>query len=891
MRRSKQGEGRSCGTRIRAQGSTLLLSGALAGLAVLTWGGPSGGPDSGIRSAGAALYLSPSAVVTPEDVDVDVGQIVRQYCVACHNETLVTAHLSLEGVDATDPAADPAIWEKVVTRLRTGTMPPPGIPRPEPEVYRAMADWLEGALDEAWASAPTPNPGRIAAVHRLNRTEYNTAINDILGLDIDVRDQLPGDETADGAFDNFAAVLTISPSHLDQYMAVARRVSRMATGLPPTGRQADRYRASDAKPQDDRMGDDLPLGSRGGLAVRHHFPSPGEYRLSVRMQQNYADYLKGMGWAQEMDLRLNGHLVERFTVGGGGENFRPGPHTYEGAGDGPGWPGSPEWEEYMQLTAGEGLTVIVPVDAGPQLVSVSFPRIAWEPEALLPQPPVQARSQVDAFNADRMGHAAVWELHIEGPMGTPVVAEDIPSRQRLFVCQPAAPNEELDCARRILEPIAAQAFRRPVTQEEIETVLDFFEAGREDGGTFTHGIQFGLERILVDPNFLLRVYREPAAQAAAGQQPDGVGFARFIREAQGSGDPYRLSPLEVASRLSFFLWNTVPDAELVSLARSGDLADPSVLTAQTVRLLQDPRATDVLVQDFASQWLGLRLLDQHTLHDGIYIDYDENLRDAMAQETILFIGSTIQEDRSVLDLLRADYTYLNQRLARHYDIPGVYGSHFRRVMLPNLDDRGGILGHASLLSVTSYPDRTTPVLRGKWLLENILGMDVPAPPPEVDTSLDADEEAAVGSQSIRELLSQHRANPACASCHAVLDPMGFALEGYDAAGGRRHIDERGNPVYDIGTWPTGQEIHGLPGLRDMLLEHREQFVRTVTGKLMAYALGRHLEYYDQPAVRQIVRAASVEDYRWSAIVHGIIQSPQFQMRARAVQAAEGTRSH
>lgn len=848
----------------------LLLNAGIAALLVVVVGFFSPAPPAPVDTLGTpGAHLSQLAATDRNIAGVDnpdVRAVLDEYCITCHNQQRPAAELALDTIDASSPSALPATWEKVISKLRTGLMPPGGRKRPDAETYEALSEWLERQLDSAWAADPSPYPGQVSPFHRLNRTEYQNAIRDLLLLPVDVRSQLPGDETADGGFDNVASSLTISSAHVDRYLSVARYVTRLATGLPLPP-SATRYITTDATRQSDRMSEDLPIGSRGGMAVRHYFPADAEYEISLRLQENYANYMKGMGWEQEIDVRIDGMLVERFTVGGGGEQFRPGPHSYEGAGDGPGWPGSRRWEEYMQLTAAAGLSVRVPLSAGDHVVGVSFPRDVWEEESLLPQPPHQARGQTDAFNANRMSYAGIREVYIEGPYETTGIAEDTPSRRAIFVCEPEHQAEEDECAAKILSRMARLAYRRPVEGQELRGLLDFYLMGREEGGSFDHGIQFGLERILADPNFLLRVHREPGAGTAA------IG-SRSVT--------YDLSDQEIASRLAFFLWSSIPDEKLLDLAESGQLTDQSVLREQVARMLADPRALDALVHDFASQWLTLRPLDDRTVRDRLFIDYDHNLRDAMGRETELFIGSTIREDQSVLELLRADYTYLNERLARHYGIQKVYGSHFRRVTLPNLDERGGLLGHASLLSVTSYPDRTSPVLRGKWLLENILGMKVPPPPPGVDTDLlDEEEQVGVGSLPLRELLEEHRANPSCATCHAILDPMGLALEGYNAVGARRTIDETGTPVNDVGNWPTGIDVKGLSGLRSMLLDQGEQFARTVTAKLMAYALGRELEYYDMPAVRTIVRNAETTEYQWSSIIQGIIKSPQFLRGARA----------
>jgi len=836
-------------------------------------------PFQDLRTAGAPGILQVAAATTAEP---DLGAVIQSYCVACHNQHLRTADLALDSVDPSDPGRDPAVWEKVVTKLRTGTMPPTGIPRPDQETYELLAEWLEGELDNAWAR--NPNPGRISAVHRMNRTEYNNAVRDLLRLDIDIRDQLPGDETTDGGFDNVASALTISTAHLERYMSVARQVTRLATGLPPAAPGVEVFRVDDLRWQDERMSEDLPIGSRGGTSIRHHFPADGEYEISVRLTTNYAEYVRGMGWPQELDIRLDGTLLDRFVVGGGGLDYRPVSASYAGAGDGPGWAGAPEWEEYMQSGAQEGLLVRVPVKAGPAVVGVSFPRYQWVPEDLVPNQPLRLWGLSEKNHEDYMGFAGVAEVYIDGPYQVAGPPEDSPSRREIFSCNPSSTEEELACAEEILARMARRAYRRPVEDGDLKSLMEFFELGREEGRGFDAGIQLALERILVDPDFLLRIYREPQAGVRVSDEirgSEGLRWAALVNEDAGDPNYFPLTDLEVASRLSFFLWSSLPDEELITLAEEGRLTQPEILAGQVDRMLQDQRTHRALVDGFASQWLMLRVLDEQTLDERLYPDFDHNLLEFFRTESELFVESTLREDRSVIDLLTADYTYVNERMARHYDIPGVYGSHFRRVALPDLERRGGLLGHASVLTVSSYPDRTTPVLRGKWLLENILGSHVPEPPPEVDTSLQEEEDPEEGAGlSIRERLAQHRANPACSSCHSVIDPLGFALENYDAMGGWRTVDERGNAVDNIGAWPNGMEMEGLWGLREVLLSQREQFVGNVTEKLMSYALGRTTAYYDRPVIRRIVRNASEDDYRWSTIIHGIVQSPQFLMQAR-----------
>jgi hypothetical protein len=471
-----------------------------------------------------------------------------------------------------------------------------------------------------------------------------------------------------------------------------------------------------------------------------------------------------------------------------------------------------------------------------------------------------------------MDHASVSAVQIGGPYQIAGPAKDTPSRRAIFVCQPKVQTEETACATKILSRMARLAYRRPVSDRDVRTLLEFFANGREDGGSFDSGIQYALERLLVDPDFLLRVHRDPATVA-------------------GGRSVYRLSDVEIASRLSFFLWSSIPDERLLDLAERGQLTRPPILEQQVRRMLADPRALGALVDNFAAQWLNLRRVGEVLVDPDKYPDFDDNLLQAFKKETELFVASTLREDRSVKDLLNANYTFVNERLARHYGIPGIYGSRFRRVTLTNAEQRGGLLGEGALLATTSYPDRTSPVLRGKWLVNNIFGLPVPPPPPGVDTNL-ADPKPGAAPVSIRERLAQHRANPSCASCHSLIDPLGFALENFDAIGGWRTIDESGTPVDASGTTASGAKVEGLSGLRALLLAEPEQFPRTVTEKLMAYALGRRLEYYDRPTVRRIVRDAAARDYRWSSLVLGIVESPAFLMRASGTTGrTENTEAH
>jgi mono/diheme cytochrome c family protein len=805
----------------------------------------------------AAALLSAQTPSRPSAAPTNPRAFLDTYCITCHNQKLHTAGLALDTVDLTHPSANAEVLEKVIGKLRAGSMPPPKMPRADAATYRVIATDLENQIDQATLSHP--DPGRIAAVHRLNRAEYNNAIRDLFALDVDVKPLLPGDDTADGSFDNFADVLSISTAHLERYMSVARQITRLATGLPPAQPALERFEIPLHVLQEDRQSEDLPLGSRGGIAVHYDFPVDGEYLIKVKLQRQYQDYLKGMGWPQKLDIRLDGKLLKRFSVGGQGKG-RPAAASYAGDGE-PGFAGDPEWETYMQLTGDAGLEVRLPVKAGSRVVGVSFVREMWEPEGL-PQPVQLGR--VISNDQVYMGYANVASVEIGGPYDAPLIPKtpgtESASRKAIFVCEPPKNGaEERPCATTILSRIARLAYRRPLTKADTDTLLQFFDNGRKDGGSFDSGIQFALERMLVDPDFLLRIHRDPA-------QPEG----------KPEPASYRMSDLELASRLSFFLWSSIPDDHLLNLAEHGELSNPVTLDKEVRRMLADSRATDALVHDFAAQWLNLRQIEDVVVDPVKYPLYDESLLLGFQQETEMFVASNLRDDRSVDELLNADYTFVNERLARHYGIPGVYGTRFRRVTLPNHDQRGGLLAQGALLVTTSYPDRTSPVLRGKWLLNNIFGTPIPPPPPGVNATLET--KPGTAPTSMRERLAQHRTNPTCNSCHSVIDPLGFSLENFDVVGGWRTIDEAGKPIDAAGTTANGEPINGLSGLRAVLLEQPEQFPRTVTEKLMAYALGRRLEYYDRPTVRKIVRDAAAKQYRWSAIIEGIVSSPAFLMR-------------
>ena len=836
--------GGRCGATALARVAVFVMAGGAtlaAGSAVETSATRPGAP----APPGAAQATAPA----PAAPAPSPRAVLDRYCVTCHNDRLRTGGLALDAatVDAADPSRDADVWERVIAKLRTGAMPPPGRPRPDTATYDLLAGRLEADIDRV--AAANPNPGRTSAVHRLNRTEYRNAVRDLLALDLDVTPLLPGDETSDTGFDNNADVLSISTAQLERYLSAARTITRLATGLPPTGPGFETFDVPLLLLQDERQSEDLPLGSRGGVAVPYHFPVDGEYLVKIELRTNWQDYILGMGGVHRLDVRIDGGLVKRFTVGGEARG-RPAPVTFTIAER-----GDPEWEAYLQA-ADERLEVRVPVQAGPRIVGVSFVRNVREPEGILkPRQAGELLSNDEVYH----GNAAVSAVAIGGPydMSGP---GDTPSRRAIFVCRPesAADADERACAAEIVSRLARRAYRRPVTPADLNTLLGFFDSGRESGGSFDAGIQLALERMLVDPDFLLRIERDPAEAVP--------------------GAPYRLSDVEVASRLSFFLWGSIPDEPLLDAAERGALTDPAVLEAQVRRMLADPRARS-LVDDFASQWLHLRNLEDVTGDPVPFPDFDDNLVEAFRQETTLFLAGALRADSSVLDLLDADYTFVNERLARHYGIPGVYGSRFRRVILPDREQRGGLLAHGGLLALTSYPTRTSPVLRGKWLLDTILGAPPPSPPADVPALPERGGEGRV--TSVRERLERHRQAPACATCHASIDPPGFALEQFDGLGAWRTTDEFGNPIDATATMPDGRTVAGMAGLRALLLERPERFAGTVTEKLLSYALGRGLEHADKPTVRAVVRDAAAGGYRWSALIAGIVKSPAFLMRNAA----------
>ena len=740
----------------------------------------------------------------------DDHAIVKRYCLSCHNDRLKTATLSLEGVSAAPIGSAPEVWEKVVRKLRSGAMPPAGLPRPERAVSDRLVARLETALDRS--AALRPNPGR-TNVHRLNRAEYANAIRDLLALEIDVSALLPADDYAYG-FDNNADMLTVSSGLLERYLSAASKISRLAVGDIMMKPAVEFYDVSRYFVQDDRVNDDLPFGTRGGLAVRHYFPVDADYSVRIHLQRRSP--------GQEVDVRLDGQRIKTFAVAD---------DVVEGRGK-----------------QGE-MEVRVPVRAGARVISVSLAKKAGVPEGL---GPAQLPVANIAFRGRAGAETGIEKIEVGGPYQIQGAGET-PSRQQIFTCRPSAQAGGDECARQILTRLARRAYRRSPSDKDVGRLLDFYKDARARHG-FEGGIQAALERLLVDPQFLFRIERD-------ARPTDGP-------------NAHRLTDFEIASRLSFFLWSSIPDEELLSVAARGQLTDPSVLRTQVQRMLGDSRSM-ALVRNFAAQWLYLRNVQAATPDVNAFPMFDDNLRQAFHSETELFVASQLRDDHSVVDLLTADYTFVNERLARHYGIPNVYGSHFRRVTLPD-ESRRGLLGQGSILMVTSYSTRTSPVVRGKWLLENILGAPPPAPPPDVP-ELPGEKEGGKAA-SMRERMEKHRSNPACASCHAQMDPLGFALENFDAIGRWRTTSEANTPVDASGMLPDGTMFDGPAELRQLLVSRRDEFARTVIEKMLVYALGRGLEYYDMPTVRRIQRDAAAANYRWSTLIQGIAQSTPFQMR-------------
>jgi Protein of unknown function (DUF1592)/Protein of unknown function (DUF1588)/Protein of unknown function (DUF1587)/Protein of unknown function (DUF1585)/Protein of unknown function (DUF1595) len=772
----------------------------------------------------AAVLLTAAAVPkerfvpasTPHVATFDQQSVWRTwkiYCDTCHFGPKARAGLNLEALNLANLGENGATWEKVLRKLRSREMPPAGVPRPDATTYNALVEAIEGERDRL--AEIKPNPGR-ATLHRLNRAEYANAIRDLLALDVDVAELLPADDIGYG-FDNIADVLQVSPLLLERYLAAATKISALAVGDTELPVSYQTYDVPRGLVQLERMGEAMPLGSRGGASFRHRFPVDGEYEISVGLQRGRFDQFLGLERERKLDLRLDGERLELFTI--------------------PADPRAGQVVHGMGRDPDSHLKVRVQVKAGTRTLVATFVKDTIKTEGI---PPTR---EANFFEG-------VGNISVAGPYDV-LGPGDTASRDRIFVCHPTAPAEEEACAESIISSLARRAYRRPIGADDLPPLVALFRQGAAADG-FAAGVRLALLKILVSPEFIFRMEFDPPEASA--------------------GDAHRISDVELASRLSFFLWSSIPDDELLSVAERGELGDVSVLEHQVWRMLADPRS-HALVKNFAGQWLFLRNIARIQPDPAAFPNFDENLRQALERETELLVDSTLHEDRSIVDLLTADYTFVNQRLAEHYGIKGIYGSEFRRVAV-NDPNRQGLLGQASILTVTSYPNRTAPTIRGKWVLEQLLGTPPPPPPPNVPS---LKEDASAQAVTMRQRMEQHRANPACAICHRIMDPLGFALENFDGLGRWRDSAGPGaGPIDSSGILPDGTRFEGPAGLREVLLGRRELFVETFTERLLTYALGRGVEEYDRPVIRKIVRGA--DEPRWSSIILGIVKSAPFRMR-------------
>jgi hypothetical protein len=788
------------------------------------------GRTAGSFALGIALFCTtvqaaaPQAPASSSVSPTEFQPLVGKYCVTCHSDRLKTGGLILEHRDLGQVAADAAVWEKVVRKLQAGAMPPAGAPHPD----QAMLDGFRAALVTTIdsAAAARPNPG-LPPLARLNRAQYANAVHDLLGLNVDPALLLPPDDSSSG-FDNNADVLGVSPLLLEAYLSAARKVSSLALSDPAISPTTATYRAAPDSSQTRHL-EGLPFGTRGGLLVHHTFPLDGEYVISVKLQETTLGAIRGLEFSNRLEILLDNARVHQANVGGDEDFVASTVNATDSLKD-----------------VESRLTVRVTVKAGERAVATAF----------VAHPTVEGGGRLQDFlraNVDTTDHTGlphVESLTIAGPFNT-TASTDTASRRRVFICRPRTTAEDNSCAQRIVSTLARRAYRRDPTGAELTRLMAFYEAGRRDG-TFDSGIERALQSILASPKFVFRGETPPASAA--------------------KDTPYRVSDIDLASRLSFFLWSTIPDDELAEAARQGRLHEPAELDQQITRMLADPRA-ETLVSNFASQWLQLRNLRATIPDQNEFPDFDDNLRQAFRREAELFFQSIVHEDRSIVDLLSADYSFVNERLARHYGIPNIYGSQFRRVTLTD-ESRWGLLGKGAILMVTSHPDRTSPVVRGKWILDNLLGMPPPPPPPNIPP---LPEGAAARVKTMREQMEAHRANPACASCHRMLDPLGFALENFDAVGAWR-VRDAGAVIDASGRLMDGSAITNVVTLRQALLKRPEVFVGTVAEKLLTYALGRSLDYHDAPAVRAIVQQAGEHDYRFSSLVRAIVASVPFRMR-------------
>jgi hypothetical protein len=768
----------------------------------------------------------------------EASTVIGKYCATCHNAKLLTAGLVLDPASVSNVPAGAERWEKVIRKLRAGTMPPPGLPRPDPATYAALAGYLETELDRA--AAAKPNPGKLPLLHRLSRTEYQNAVRDLLAVEalpkeMDYSLLLPPDNSNSG-FDNLADLLFVSPTAMESYLGAAEKISRLAVGDPAAPPMVNIYRVPDEQPQNVRV-DELPFGTRGGLAIRSYFPADGDYRIKVT-------FVGRSEQQEQIELSVDGERAQLLTsavrqAAKGAKKAAPNAAANPAA-------KADDDDPDAAPAPGGGRRPIefrLPVKAGPRLVGVAFiEKDEVRDEEVL-------RPRLRGAGAE----IGVGVVTISGPYNAKGPGDTL-SRSRIFVCRPTSASDEEPCARRILSTLERRAYRRPVTASDVETLMPFYAAGKTEGG-FDLGVQRAIQRLLVSPQFLFRIERDPSNAMPGNAHP--------------------ISDLELASRLSFFLWSSIPDDELLALASQGKLRQPGIMQHQVDRMLADSRST-TLVSNFAEQWLYLRDIENKRPNEALFADFDESLRGAFRRETDRFLDSVLRGNHSVLDLLSANYTFVNERLAKHYGIPNVHGSDFRRVTFPADSPRGGLLGQGSILTITSYANRTSPVSRGKWVLENLLSAAPPPPPPDVP-ALKTEGKDTGKTLTMRDAMIQHRANPACAGCHSRMDPIGFAMENFDAIGRWRDQDA-GNPIDASGVFPGGEKFEGMAGLKAALLSHPEEFVSTITEKLMMYGIGRNVQYYDRPAIRTIIKQAARNNYTFASLVLGVVESAPFQLR-------------
>ena len=850
----------------------------------------------GVAALESPADVTPVAVVSAQQ-QVDTHAFMKQYCISCHTQQAKqrgTVPVTLDDLDPANISRDARTWEQVVRKMRAGLMPPSGMPRADKSTHDRFLTVIEGELDRA--ARATPNPGRTEAFHRMNRKQYQNAVRDLLNLDIDVTALLPPDDASYG-FDNIAGVLRISPTLMERYLTAAQKISRTAVGLPPSSPNIDYFRVADDRAQEDRLPEQL-FGTRGGASIKYTFPMDAHYTIRVELSRDLNEQVPIYQEPQVLEVSIDGERVNVFTLPGVAGPPPPPPSEPVAASDVPaddpaapaatpaargrgagaaqrgggagarrGGGGGNRQGQAQRNRADKDWEVRVPVKAGPHQVQVAFVKQSSAVAETTRLPFLRPYPAGVNIAETRTG-AYLRSVEIGGPFD-PTGPGNSPSRQRIFTCHPVPvpgsdPLTRIDsrgltprtpdaCASSILGTLARRAYRRPVASADIEPLMAFYREGAATGG-FDEGIDQALQRLLISPEFLLRVESDPAGVPA--------------------NTPYRISDIELASRLSFFLWSTIPDDELLRLAEQRQLRNPAVLERQVRRMIADNRF-DSFVDQFAGQWLFLRNLAASVPVQQNFPDFDDTLRESFRVETEMFVDSVIREDRSALDLLRANYTFLNERLARHYGIPNVKGNRFRRVELPAESHRGGLLGQGSILTVTSYPDRTSPVVRGKWILENLLGTPPPPPIPGVPPLKPPNFAGKV--LTMRERIAAHRNSPVCASCHSMMDPLGLALEHFDGVGKWRALDESGAPIDATGALPDGTKFDGADGLRHALLSS-DRFLSTLTEKMLTYALGRGLEYYDMPAVRVIVRDAARDDYRFTSLIRAIVESAPFQMR-------------